>query len=276
MGIKIPGLDPTRRLPCGAQQIRCTCGDRCSNLYISSNRKQSAEASSWRQVQHFSACPRLNPTKSGVVWKPRWWRAGSRWGCEREQRWMLNSLARFEWHCWICFGVSQSCKSNKRREGMRMKGGNKGGISPMPLCGGLATRGRRISCKVGPWGGKSVFFDKFHDILSEETTLFFIIFPLSSSVCCLCFQNSCLVIASVIQKQTPPVCPLDSGDLHSTTATSSPTPSRLCREYFQAIHQPFSWSPSALTPGSVSLHPLHDNDLITTASARRNKLYSDT
>lgn len=123
---------------------------------------------------------------------------------------------------------------------MRMKGGNKGGISPMRLCGGLAMRGRRISCKVGPWGRKSVFLDNFYDILSDMTMLFFIIFPLSSSVCCLYFQNSCLIIASVTPKQTPPVCPLDPGDLHSTTTTSSPTPSRLCREHFLAIHQPFS------------------------------------
>lgn len=175
MGIKIPGLAPTRRLPCGAQQTRCTCGGRCSNLYISSNRKQSAEASSWRltplrpqsaggpscarplcaQVQHFSACPRLGPAKSGTVCKPRWWRAGSRWGCKREQRWMLNSLPSSIWMTLLdmfwSFPELQT-KSKKRREGMRMKGGNKGGISPMPLCGGLATRGRRISCKVGPWG----------------------------------------------------------------------------------------------------------------------------
>lgn len=161
MGIKIPGLAPTRRLPCGAQQIRCTCGDRCSNLEAKRRSQQleaySAQASEHpscarplcAQVQHFSACPRLNPTESAAVCKPRRWRAGSRWGCEREQRWMLNSLPCSIWMTLLdmfwSFPELQT-KSKKRREGMRMKGGNKRGISPMRLCGGLAMRGRRISC----------------------------------------------------------------------------------------------------------------------------------
>ena len=51
MGIKIPGPAPTRRLPCGAQQIRCTCRDCCSSLYISTYKKgkttENQQAEGW-------------------------------------------------------------------------------------------------------------------------------------------------------------------------------------------------------------------------------------
>lgn len=235
------------------------------------------------QVQHFSARPCLNPTKSGAVCKPRWWRAGSRWGCEREQCWMLNSLPCSIWMTLLdmfwSFPELQT-KSKKRREGMRMKGlrmkgGNKGGISPMRLCKGLVTRGRRISCKVGPWDRKSDFFWSILWHFIRHDNIVFHNFS-SQFICVLSLLSKFLFGHCITPKQTPLVCPRDSGDLHSTTTTSSPTPSCLCREHFLAIYQPFSWSPSALTRGSVSLHPLRDNDLITTARARHDKLYSDT
>lgn len=41
MGIKIPGLPPTRHLPSGAQQICCTCC--CSHLYTSGFTKRPQE-----------------------------------------------------------------------------------------------------------------------------------------------------------------------------------------------------------------------------------------
>lgn len=60
MGIKIPGPAPTRRLPCGAQQIRCTCRDCCSSLCISTYKKKKPQRTSLWRADLYVLTPRLS------------------------------------------------------------------------------------------------------------------------------------------------------------------------------------------------------------------------
>lgn len=100
LGIKIPGLAPTRRLPCGAQKICCTCPDCWGNMCVSgyTEKPQKSLFGSGIMCVHtqiFSvlscihplrepflplhALTRLNPTPLATQWESiRWWRAGSR------------------------------------------------------------------------------------------------------------------------------------------------------------------------------------------------------
>lgn len=130
MGIKIPGLAPTRRLPCGAQQICCTCRDCCSNLYISRYRKQTREISVWRLIVLAKRFPgvRLCTVCAQVQQWPSWiWHhlqpdnrllddgeLGAPQATER-QHWKLILPALFESHCWICFVVSQRCSQGRKK-----------------------------------------------------------------------------------------------------------------------------------------------------------------
>lgn len=138
MGIKIPGPASTRRLPCGAQQICCTCRDFCSSLYISryTKKPQKSAFGAWFMCVHtqnvrdlscihpgcaqlISASPRLDPVESDTICNSmRGYQMMERWETFRPQRqhWMLTFYpAWLKWHCWICFGVSRRYSQSRRK-----------------------------------------------------------------------------------------------------------------------------------------------------------------
>lgn len=143
MGIKIPGLAPTRHLPWRVEQICCSCWDCCLYMFrwIETNRW----CQNWRPVgRGFGLQPSCLCTGAAFLLPPSWI-----WPLEQLEQLELHESSRatvleFQWHCWTGFrsflalGKQEQQKTETKKPKWIKKGGWR--WSQFSLCGSYKDR----------------------------------------------------------------------------------------------------------------------------------------